>query len=210
MSILSDKCRDFLTRNSLNATILRSRISSAMYSSASLISEPTIGLVAKMDTIFTHPTVSQLASYLAGAIAQPDGVTFVPGHNSTAAIESMLNNYSRDLPRCPGLSDRVVLLTGSTGHLGSHLLHSLLGDPRVTRIYALNRPSSSATIAERQAAAFSVQAFSTRLLALPKLHLMEAEVHKEHLGLSQELFEQVRCITHVAINNLMFRSFEPQ
>jgi FlaA1/EpsC-like NDP-sugar epimerase len=68
----------------------------------------------------------------------------------TAVIKKMIDSYSRDMPTINAENKikpdgEVVLLTGSTGGLGSYLLASLIADERVKKIYALNRPSAKKT-----------------------------------------------------------------
>lgn len=107
-------------------------------------------------------------------------------------MQNMLEKYSNGLGWRSGHSGHVVLLTGSTGHLGSHLLHSLLGDSRVARIYALNRSSASGSALERQVTAFTKQGFSLALLSSPKLLMVEADISEHNCGLVNEMYDQVR------------------
>ncbi len=66
----------------------------------------------------------------------------------------MVNKYSKDFVVTPeNNSDigtrKVMLITGTTGALGSHILASLVLDENVQYIYAVNRPGD-ASINERQ------------------------------------------------------------
>jgi hypothetical protein len=61
-------------------------------------------------------------------------------------ISGMIQRFTQGMPTLPEsgkpLPERnVVLLTGSTGYLGSHMLTYLLRAKRVKHVYALNRPS---------------------------------------------------------------------
>ena len=85
----------------------------------------------------------------------------------------------------------VVLLTGSTGGLGSFLLSQLLENTRVERVYALNRPSSSASIEERQSSAFVDKGLSVDLLSSGKLVYVEADASRDKCGISAKLYEEV-------------------
>ena len=122
--------------------------------------------------VFDHPTVHELASTLSSMIAQGT----VPGEDDLgAAIQRMVDTYARHLPFPRGVArahpsnGAVVLLTGSTGNLGVHILAALLADAGVRRVYTLNRQSESHPIAERQAAAFVDRNLPTTLLASDKL-----------------------------------------
>ncbi|KAJ4422969.1 hypothetical protein N0V82_002363 [Gnomoniopsis sp. IMI 355080] len=109
-----------------------------------------------------------------------------------------------------------VLLTGSTGSLGSYLLDALLARPTavVKRVICLNRGGNSR---ERQAKAFE----SRRLAPLPqdqkgRVMFLQADLSKDRLGLSQQdydfLVRETTVIIHNAypVNFLMtIRQFEP-
>lgn len=194
---------EVLIFDSLDAATLQGRISSAMRYSVLFSSQSATERVGKVDIIFSHPIISRLAVYLANLVIQRDDHLSAPIHDETAAIQNMLNVYSRDLPRTPSLSDHVVLLTGSTGRLGSHLLQSLLCDTRVAQIYALNRQSLAAKIADRQAVAFSTQRFSVGSLSSPKLLLLDADTSAEHFGLDPDMYDKVRITTLPGVKYLI-------
>jgi nucleoside-diphosphate-sugar epimerase len=46
------------------------------------------------------------------------------------------------------------VITGTTGGLGSHLLERFLRDPKVERVYALNRSPAGRSLADKQREAF--------------------------------------------------------
>ncbi|KAF8218672.1 hypothetical protein L208DRAFT_1383230 [Tricholoma matsutake] len=98
------------------------------------------------DIVYKHPTIQQLAAYVAELVASSDNGSVVDV-DPKAAIERMIEKYSVGLESrltavtstTQPLVASVVLLTGSAGNLGSPLLASLLEDPRVQRVYAFNR-----------------------------------------------------------------------
>jgi hypothetical protein len=76
------------------------------------------------------------------------------------AMRRMIHTYSVDMPHlAEGSGSRrtsritpggdVILLTGTTGALGSELLVDLLASESVSRVYAFNRPAPTKTIQER-------------------------------------------------------------
>jgi Male sterility protein len=72
---------------------------------------------------------------------------------------------------------RAVLVTGTTGALGTYLLATLLLDPSVDEIFALNRHSRSAKVEEghsRQRAAFENRGIKQELLKSPRLTFIDA------------------------------------
>ena len=48
-------------------------------------------------------------------------------------------------PNCEGMQGPVILITGTTGNIGSHILAQLLSDDRISVVYALNRASTTRT-----------------------------------------------------------------
>lgn len=112
----------------------------------------------------------------------------------------MVEKYSVDFPvhRSGGVDgansvDEVVLLTGTTGRLGSHLLAQLLAKPSVTKVYALNR-AAKGSIAGRQHDAFVHWGLDEALLSGEKLVLAKADFSKSDLGIGEDLYNEVRFI----------------
>lgn len=86
----------------------------------------------------------------------------------------------------------VVLLTGSTGGLGSFLLENLLRNGQVSKIYAYNRPSKGGiTMQDRQKAAFVDKGFDLKYLDSERLVYVEGDADLPLLGLTSELYEKV-------------------
>ncbi|KZP33045.1 acetyl-CoA synthetase-like protein [Athelia psychrophila] len=169
--------------DSLSATFLRNRI----------------------NFIFSHPSIKQLASQIAALVS--GGEHGVGAYSSAAAIESMIERHSAGLGEHVAasrttLTEAVVLVTGSTGGLGSFLLESLLNDPRVKKVYAYNRPGkSSATIHTRQRDAFADKGFDVDLLTSHKLAYVEGDSALPQLGLSDILYAEIREQVTMVIHN---------
>lgn len=95
-----------------------------------------------------------------------------------------------------------VLLTGPTGSLGSHILHQLLSDSRVSHISLLVRGASQQASRERV-----VKALTSRKLNIPsnldtKTTIMSCKLSDPDLGLSKQeyhaLADDVDVIMHLA------------
>lgn len=107
----------------------------------------------------------------------------------------MVKKYSVDLSRHTGTIKRpeqeVVLVTGTTGGLGSSLLVTLTQSPNVTRVYALNRKAST-PLHERQKAILDERGYDAQsILSSPKVVLLESDMEQDRLGLSAELYHTV-------------------
>lgn len=87
----------------------------------------------------------------------------------------------------------VVLLSGTTGGLGSDILSHLLHDESVALVYAYNR--RSADVAERQKKAFRERGLNEADLLSGKFRPIEGEMSEPNLGLDSDLYEEVRLIS---------------
>jgi thioester reductase-like protein len=88
-------------------------------------------------------------------------------------------------------TDKVVLLTGTTGNLGSDLLSILLHDPTVRKVYALNRLSPEASSEERVKKQFEEKGLASYLLASPKVVFIDGKLAEPKLGLSATQYDEV-------------------
>jgi len=195
MSILQASSRRTLTQNvySLSATILRCRVLRALQSTTSEKAKAAVAFI-NQNTIYAYPTVDQLTNYLVTLVADPhtDKTEDVKSH--VDQIETMIDQYSNPWPTINGNAEpgTVVLLTGSTGSLGSHILEALLRDPRILRIYAFNRPSSrQVSLLDRHIDRFEDKGFDKALLASGKLTCIEGDTSQDNLGVPLSVFNEV-------------------
>lgn len=183
---------------SLSVTYLRNRLMGALRKST----DPEIKKAAAhipSNIIFENPTIHQLSARIA-AIVNDDSagqaIDFIEKHKQ--AIDAMIEKHSIGLsgpvdgvlPSTQTIEPAVVLLTGSTGGLGSFLLSELLKNPAVRRVFAFNRPSSSKSIGERQKAAFKDRKLQVDLLDSDKIVYVEADASLEKCGLSSAQYEE--------------------
>jgi hypothetical protein len=179
---------------SLSATILRQRITSALQSKTS-----TAGNSLAPNVIYTHPTINALAQHIVRLLFNPcaNEQSIVDIH--IEAMEEMIRRY--EFPARKGTAHRshrptnyqgrTVLLTGSTGHLGSQILEGLLRDPSIPKVYTINRPVASQSIADRHRERFRDKGLEEGLLGSPKIVYLETEYSNAQLGLSNELYSEV-------------------
>jgi thioester reductase-like protein len=111
------------------------------------------------------------------------------GHSARDSSTTLVNGRSRD--------DHVVVLTGSTGGLGSYMLASLLQRNDVSLIYAINRPSrdASSSIQQRQKSGFADRGLDVTLLHSEKLVYVVTDTSQDDLGLGTELYQKVCFIS---------------
>jgi hypothetical protein len=184
---------------SLSATYLRNRILGALRKSFDPEAKEAAPHIPP-NVIFENPTIQLLSSRIAALVndnGAGQGVDFIEQHKQ--AINAMIEKYSVGLdgpvdgvlPSSQLVEPAVVLLTGSTGGLGSFLLSELLTSPVVQHVFAFNRPSSTKSIEERQKAAFRDRGLQVDLLESNKLVYIEADASLEKCGLSPAQYEEV-------------------
>ncbi|KAL1701564.1 male sterility protein-domain-containing protein [Schizophyllum commune] len=156
-----------------------------------------------------------------------------PSTLATEAIIAMAAKYSEGLPgyvdastlprqidpstsASPLNSSVAVLLTGSTGHLGSDILEILLKDARVERIFTFDREGKGAAPRARQRARWADKGLDEQLLESPKLVVLCGDLSAPKFGLDKEVYDEMRTkvtiIIHAAwsVNRIRpLAAFEP-
>ena len=114
-------------------------------------------------------------------------------------------------------SGATVVVTGASGSLGSHLLHSLAERPDVTTVMCINRPVSNVSADKRQADALSSRNLELSPAARAKLRVYDTDTSKPQLGLpAQEYAYLAQHGTHIIHNawpmsvTRPLKAFEPQ
>ncbi|KAF9223056.1 putative nonribosomal peptide synthetase [Gyrodon lividus] len=215
--------------DSLSVTYLRNQLLNALRKSADADVRSAASRMS-LNVIFDNPTIKQLAARIASLVNEVgEPQTLDAKERRIAAMDAMIEKYTVGLNgpangvAINGTIDgetnptrAVVLLTGSTGGLGSFLLSKLLENATVERVYALNRPSSSTPIEERQRSAFLDRGLSADLLCSTKLVYVEADASQDKCGLSSGVYDEIRdSVTTIIHNawrldfNLSLASFEP-
>ena len=178
---------------SLSATILRRRITGALQSTKSEITKAAVTYI-NQNTVYTYPTVDRLSKYLVSLVSDPNWTEDVKSH--VDQIETMIAQYLNPWKTVNGNAEpgMVVLLTGSTGNIGSHILEGLLRDSRILRIYAFNRPSPrqpEVSLLDRHRERFEDKGFDKALLASEKLVFLEGDASQDDLGVSSLVLNEV-------------------
>ncbi|KAK2603575.1 hypothetical protein QQS21_004255 [Conoideocrella luteorostrata] len=176
--------------------------------------------------IYQHNSLKELADFFFDGHTGKKGYEIVTsngeaGGTSVDKLERMENTlikYVNLLPVRPMVIDpppfkqhKTVLLTGSTGSLGSYLLHQLFQDPSVEYIFCLDRASGGA---ERYQKNRDKRGLTQ--LGSGRVEFIKADLSESKLGLDQDVYERLkRTVTHVVhsqwpVNfNWSLASFEP-
>lgn len=176
----------------MSATFLRNRILGAFRSSLDPFIQAA-GATIPADLVFANPTIQWLAAVVSH-LADPSAITS-SAKAPTSQIEEMIAKYTKDLAvvkdkkpidLAEGL---VVVLTGSTGGLGSHLLADLVKNDGVKKVYTFDR---SENVQDKQKIAFEDRLLPTNLLKSEKLHSLTVNANRNDFGLASETHEEVK------------------
>lgn len=127
----------------------------------------------------------------------------------------LVEKYSKALPkfkpsvcgRANGSGD-VILLTGSTGSLGSNILGKLLVDRGVHLVYCISRPSSDGvSVEERHRKAFDREGLDQGLLNSDRVRLLEGDPSLPDLGLQTSDYEEASLFILSSSSMLTASSF---
>ena len=173
-------------------------------------------------SIYTHPTINQIISaVIAGKDKSHDAGAAGAEQTRQQRMQSVFEHYSKDLPmsaRWPTAlhpsAPKSVILTGSTGSIGSYLFDALLSDPSIAHIYCFTRshptPASSRQTQINAANGLTTDFPSTRVTFLP------VDLSKPYFALSRSTYNTLlHTVTHILHNawsvnfNLSLQSFQP-
>ena len=153
-------------------------------------------------TVYGHPSLNDLSDTLfKGAHLAPKE----PGsedHNEDVKLklmESLLDKFVQSLPakterqQSPVAQGQTVLLTGSTGSLGSYLLNELTNDPNVQRVICLDRSTSAADKHRETGPGRGLTALDPE-----RVEFLKGDLADPQLGVGQEVYERLtNTVTHI-------------
>ena len=155
--------------------------------------------------VYANPTVGKLSKLIHKSLS--------PRHSSgeirngldeerVNQMATLVHKYTESLPQVMprktqllDVSKLNVVLTGSTGSLGTQLLRSLVEDPTVNKIYCLNRSDNSR---EKQEEGFSKLGLEHDL---SRVEFIKASYGDVHLGLPDVQFNELTSTVDIIIHN---------
>ncbi len=147
--------------------------------------------------VHQHPNIYSLSEFIEATLNS--GYAPVSQEYVIQRMKDMAAKYSANLPtQMPPANtvmetqtEDVVLVTGTTGVLGTALLVELVSSPEISRIYALNRGNEK-SISQRQRSSLQKQAADPdTILASPKVIWIEIDMAVENLGLPTAILQEV-------------------
>lgn len=188
---------------------------------------PTDKRQLPLNVVYDHGTISSLVSYLRHVRS---GTQLLDGHEAHQQLDLMkklaekYSDFQRSLPTAHKKQGRVVILTGATGFLGTHILHYLRDDMATSKIYCLLRAQTAFAAHERVSKALinrgmaSLERFDNESINSDrKVVCLPCNLSSQDLGLSSDdrerLVEEAAVLIHSAwaVNfNIRLSSFEDQ
>ncbi|KAI0023532.1 male sterility protein-domain-containing protein [Xylariomycetidae sp. FL0641] len=169
--------------------------------------------------IYQNPTPRKLANYLYVMSTKDDPGLKDRREQEVRVMRSLWQEFTRDLPgprgnrSQPRRNGSTVLLTGSTGMLGSYLLDALIRSPSVEKVVCLNRAENGGR--RRQVESMQVRGLSADFGS--KVEFWHADLANPTLGLGPEVFDRLLRTADLVIHNawpvnfnLPIEAFAPQ
>ena len=140
-------------------------------------------------TIYSSPTVEKLTKTLSQSVKRSDSQTLVPKIREEK-LDAMVRKYTKNMVRQKGavewvkhLPKHTVIITGSTGSLGTHILEQLLKNPDIEKVYCMNR---SVDAEARQKDSFKQH--YDRSTDFSKTEFLKTDFGNDNFGLSDETY----------------------
>ncbi|KAL4800546.1 hypothetical protein BDV19DRAFT_398068 [Aspergillus venezuelensis] len=161
------------------------------------------------NVVFDFATIKKLAAHLYGLRTGEEQ----DEEDELAVMSQLVDQYSSFLPR--PRPEEVILLTGTTGSLGIHVLSQLMQKDTVKKIYCLVRASDPSNALDRILS--NLASRSLPMVNVSKIIALPSQLGSEDLGLPSSILSELRAtLTKVihsawAVNfTLGVRSFEAQ
>ena len=172
-----------------------------------------------LSTIYTNPSIHELATAVLELSKQGQSSQIIDKQANLMIRSELLKEYQSRIDGIPMLRKKaksterhVIILTGSTGALGTYILHVLLANPAVVHVYCLNRATNGSSL---QAERSQTHGLSTDLDAT-RVTFLTADLSRIDLGLHSEAFKNLSSTATLVIHNawpvnfnLALSSFRP-
>lgn len=165
--------------------------------------------------VYSNPSVKQIAEALSQNTSKTGGQTAAP-LTREERMDRMVRKYTQGMIRERKLNThknttkRTVVVTGSTGSLGTHMLVQLLKDPDVEKVYCMNR-SENAEARQKE----TLRTYHQDALDFSKAEFLKTDFSADKFGLSDETYTKLLSTVTVFIHsawsvdfNLSLESYE--
>ena len=158
-------------------------------------------------TIYNNPTIHKLSNVIFHGLNFQSlvlGESSDPKRSRMERMGSLAAKFTQDLPTAlPGRNPLLeksklnVLLTGSTGSLGLHLLRVLLDDPKVSKIFCLNRSTNGKEIQQGRYESLGLN----ESINTPRVNFIQANYGQSQLGLTDAQYHELTSTVDIIIHN---------
>ncbi|KAF7554687.1 hypothetical protein G7Z17_g2694 [Cylindrodendrum hubeiense] len=185
--------------DSLQALQLR-RILIAAVSKTEAFKDVDVAKLIPVEFLYLNSSVREIASALSNGSSNSTGSSI---DNSVSEVNKFVEMFTEK--ETSSADNAVVVLTGSSGSLGSHVLAKLVRSPNVKRVVVLLRKSKGASASDGQQ--YDRSSLKTRGITLSedewsKITSLQVDPTKEKLGLDEVIFkglqENVTQVIHAA------------
>ena len=171
-------------------------------------------------TIYANPSVGALTNAILCLSQENDLSTSSQRESRLRVRDELLQEYRSRIDQIQSstiwyqkLGRQVVILTGSTGVLGSYILDRLVANPSIGHIFCLNRKLDSSS--------YQVEKIKSLGLSTPldpgRVTFVTTNLSESGLGLHEKMLEKLRSSVTLVIHNawpvnfkLSLQSFRPQ
>jgi nucleoside-diphosphate-sugar epimerase len=159
--------------------------------------------------IYKNPSIDRLSRAIMTALNNNDHLGKTSPESTISReekISAMIYKYTKSLPKDNTNAaatqetrslKHAVILTGSTGSLGTYLLHYLLSNPAFERIYCLNRSTDAAS---RQEQSFRDRGMSLVYIT-SKVEFLTTDFSQDLFGLPPAKYLELQQTVDVFIHN---------
>ena len=161
---------------------------------------PTVALT----TVYTNPSVTALTNAILRLSRHQQDSRASQEQERRQRLSSFFKEYQDKIDRLrtspteiQETNNNVVILTGSTGALGAHILDTLLLANPITHIYCLNRAADSLALQRTRNRSYGLN----MQLDASRVTFLTADLSQEHLGLQQEIFHKLISTATLIIHN---------
>lgn len=156
--------------------------------------------------LYKTPTVAKMADFMYHLIYDDlvsEETALSSADDLDRKLKNLIDKYTAGLPTFVGdfpkpPSKHTVILTGSTGFLGTYILDRLVRDPSVARVYCLNR---SANALLRTKESFQQKDLSFSLETQSKVVFWRANFGEEKFGLEEKQYAELSRSVDIIIHN---------
>ncbi|KAI0896948.1 acetyl-CoA synthetase-like protein [Annulohypoxylon nitens] len=166
--------------------------------------------------IYSHPTFKELAGYLYSLVDSGSAHAGDDMEKVVKQMDDLFKKYTTDLPAAdttkpaPLDEGQTVIVTGTTGGLGSYLLHFMINDSNIKKVICLNRSKDGQG---RQIQSFESRGLNTDF---SKVEFLQADLSLPDLGVGQSKYNELLSTTDRIIHNgwpvnfnIALSTFEP-